>query len=201
MTTTKKHPTLEEIMDFVCPDGDVVSSERFEKDFSLISHFVDCENCRKLKDDMIQFIEMMDFSFDQCNTNRELMLKILSSMLRLGAIKDFPSGNIVLSCKGTVSNAMEMSSICQDAVDATEVTELSGGANGEKTYLFNANRISISKEQIDVFLHDDGKSEHSVLLIPENTEHMPMLCSMTKESNEWQVRCHLPEDDYDIVIF
>lgn len=203
MKAVNNHPSAEEIMAFVCPDGDVLCKEQFENDFNMIAHFVSCPDCRKIKDDMVTFIESIETALDYAGKDRSLTLKILHSLLQINPHNELVYNDVILACHGTVSLAAEKSAICFNTAK-TEPTELWDNAKQEKTYVFakNAvNKISLCKEQINVFLSDDGKKEHALLLIPEKAENEPKLCPMVKENCGWQVQCVCSEGEYDIVIF
>ncbi len=203
MAVVNNHPSTEEIMAFVCPDGDVFCEENFESDFKMISHFVACEECRKIKDEMVSFIEKLETSLGHAGKNRGLKLKIMHSLLQVNPHNELVYNDVILACRGSVSETAEKSVIHFDA-EKDKLTEMWDNAKQEKTYVFletAVNKISLGNEQINVVLSDDGKKEHALLLIPENAESEPILCSMSKESLNWQVQCTCPEDEYDIVIF
>ena len=120
--------------------------------------------------------------------------------------------DIILAVKGTLSNTIDNSKFYLEQENQNILTKnfnyvtMNGEDGITKKYLNmisddKFNKITLDSGNISVSLSDDGKSKHSILLIPENIDREPIIQKLKKEKDEWKAECICPEDDYDIVIF
>jgi len=205
MLEKNNHPTLEMIMDFASLSKDTIDRNRFGDYFAMVAHFVQCEKCRKIKDEMIMFLEQIDLHLSESKSERALKLKIYYSLELLELTDEWKNNEILLSVKGKISKQIGESVIQSIRFDREKEKNMQFDGDLLDKYSevidSNNNRISFGSEKIEVSLCDDGRDKHSVLIIPENVEKQPILCTMKKETDMWQVSCDCPEDDYDIVVF
>ena len=208
----KEHLSFNEILSFVCSDRKAFSKSP-EKYFGFVKHFSECEKCREIKNDLCRIQQNMEDAIQVLKNDDivKLKAKITYSLDKL-QLPHKKYNDIFLAVKGTLSNTIDNSKFY---LEQENQHLLSGNfdyvtMNGEdgvaRKYLNmiaddKLNKITLDSGNISVSLSDDGKSNHSVLLIPENIDREPIIQKLKKEKTEWKAECICPEDDYDIVIF
>ena len=208
----KEHLKFNEILSFVCSDGKAFSKSP-EKYFDFVKHFSKCEKCREIKNDLCRIQQNMEEAVRVLKNDDivKLKAKIAYSLDKL-QLPHKKYNDIYFAVKGTLSNIADNSKFY---LEQENQHLLSGNfdyvtVNGEdgvaKKYLNiiaddKLNKITLDAGNISVSLSDDGKSNHSVLLIPEDVAREPIIQKLKKEKTEWKAERICPEDDYDIVIF
>ena len=193
------------ILNFANLSKDTLDRGKFGEYFAMISHFKECETCRKAKDDMVLFLDQLNSVFGKDEKSKALKIKILYSLDLLNMAEEWKNNDILLSAKGKVAEKVGESVI--QRVDFDCYTDVESCENGLALDRYceivdvNNNRIAFGSGKVEITLIDDGKDKHSVLLIPDNIDSTPILFDLEKNVNKWQASCRCPEDDYEIVIF
>ena len=198
------HLSDEEIMSFVSMTADSLTGDNLSSYFGMIAHFTQCERCRKMKDDMLSFSEKFDDFLSEASGQCGLKMKIYRSMNRLDKMDEIEN-DVLMSVRATVSKKTGKSVIEKSSPEYRYIEKLPSNTDCEEKYAgvedIYDNRIVVSEEMVSVSLTDDGKDRHSVLLIPENSENMPVFCRLERKNERWKTECACNDDDYDIVVF
>ena len=207
----KKHLDFDEILEFVCADKDMLAPNT-KKYFSYINHFCQCEKCGKIRDDLFEIQNKVNGVIQAFGNDyvTKLKMRIAYSFDRL----DMPErkyDEFFAAVKGTVSGKKNKSKIylnssenilCKN-FDYVTTNEEDGSLKKHLDEITDEklNTIALKKSGVSISLTDDGKENHSALIIPCNVEKEPMMYDLIKVDDKWRADCSCPEDDYEIVIF
>ena len=200
-----RHLSDEKIMSFVSMTYDDMTPETTQECFAAVAHFAQCERCRKIKDSMMSFSEKFDSFLLEASWHSVLKMKIYQSLDKLDILDEFDDC-VLMSVRAKISKEAGKSLIKKDSDEYTYIKNLPSNTDKNENYTavsdLKNNRIMLNEEIVCVHLCDDGKDKHSVLMIPDKEENLPVFCRMQHADNSWQLQCACPdEDDYDIVVF
>lgn len=188
-----KHPSLTEIMEFVCLTKDDLKTENYAKYFGMVAHLAMCDRCSKIKERMEEFVRYLDNSLDAAAEKNLHMFRVFCSLEEINKADILLNRNVVLNVRAKLSKEVGKSKIFTDAPFGERAeTEL---YTDEKN-----NRVFVEQEKINVLINDEGKKEMSLLVMSESEGKLPIFKDMQKSGEGWQISCECPEDEYDIVV-
>ena len=207
-----KHLTFKQILAFVCADSSKISKSP-QKYFSYLKHFSECEKCRTIKNHLTQIETNVKNALTLLDNDEiaDLKAKVAysSEKFNLPYIK---FENIIIAVKGTVSNTIDRSEIHLPNENNELLCKnfnyvISNEADGsEKTHLDRIidnkyNTIILDAGNVSIYLSNDEKLDHTMLVIPTNGHNEPFMCKFEREDSGWKAECACPEDDYEIIVF
>lgn len=188
-----KHPSMAEIMEFVCLTKEELKPENYTKHFGMVAHLVKCAKCSMIKERMEEFVEFFDKSLDAAAESNLDMFRVFCSLGELDKIELLKKRQIILNVKAKISKEAGKSKIftCGSSDNILNEDVYTDERN---------NKILLMQEKVNVIINDNEKEELSLLMMSCNEGKEPIFKDMERNGESWEVSCDCPEDEYDIVV-
>ncbi len=188
-----KHPSMTEIMEFVCLRKEELKPEIYAKYFGMVSHLVKCRKCSRIKEEMQAYVDFVDKSLAAAMEKKVGMVRVFRALGGINKADILKERDVILNVRAMVSKTAGKSGIFVGGL--VENLYKSDSYTDERN-----NTILLEQEKISVVINDGKKNEMSLLVMSQNEEKEPIFKDMERIGESWEISCDCPEDEYDIVV-